>query len=411
MQWLVNKRIVLGISGGVAAYKSAHLVRLLKTAGAQVQVVMTPSAMAFITPLSLQALSGNPVRHDLLDTAAEAAMGHIELARWADFIIIAPASANFIARLSHGLADDLLTTLCLASDAPIAIAPAMNRSMYLNPATQSNLKILQQRGVLQWGPAEGEQACGEVGPGRMLEAQQVLQSLADHFAPGSLAQRRVLITAGPTQEAVDPVRFMSNYSSGKMGYALARAARDAGAEVILVSGPVALTSPRQVERVDVTTAEQMFAAVMDYIADVDIFIAAAAVSDYRFANPVTDKIKKSDTTLSLELVPNPDILAHVAALAERPFCVGFAAETQDVLANATHKLAHKQLDMIVANDVSKAGIGFGCDDNEVTLIYPDREVLLRRASKAQIAENIISLIVEQIQSEHLYEDESSIETC
>lgn len=400
MQRLLNKQVVLGISGGIAAYKSAELVRRLKDAGAQVRVVMTRAAHEFITPLTLQALSGNPVHGDLLDPAAEAAMGHIELARWADLILIAPATADLMARLATGRGDDLLTTLVLATDASIALAPAMNQAMWRDPATQANLQTLLQRGFRVFGPAAGEQACGDVGPGRMLEPVELAMRCAECFELGLLSGRHVLINAGPTREAIDPVRYISNHSSGKMGFALAEAAAEAGARVTLVAGPVNLPTPPRVQRIDVTTAVEMLAACEQAL-PADLFIASAAVADYRPAQCAPGKLKKDTTRedgMTLHLVRNPDILATLATHARRPaYCVGFAAETDDVLGYASDKLTRKNLDLIVANDVSQAGIGFNSDDNAVTLI--DRSLTpqpLPQASKQKLARQIIARIAQHL---------------
>jgi phosphopantothenoylcysteine decarboxylase/phosphopantothenate--cysteine ligase len=392
MSTLANRQIVLGISGGIAAYKAAELVRRLRDLGAQVQVVMTRAAQAFITPLTLQALSGNPVHTDLLDPEAEAAMGHIELARWADLVLIAPASADLLARLAQGIADDLLTTLCLATDAPVAVAPAMNQAMWRDPATQANAGILRDRGIALFGPAEGSQACGDVGPGRMLEAAELAQLAAARFESRLLDGRRVLITAGPTREAIDPVRYISNHSSGKMGFALARAAADAGALTTLIAGPVQLATPEQVRRVDVESAQQMYDAVMAQMSDCDIFIAAAAVADYRPVQVADQKIKKQQEQMSIALVRNPDIVAGVAARSPRPFTVGFAAETRDVATYARDKLERKRLDLIVANDVSAEGIGFNSDNNAVIALWHDGELAFGENSKQQLARELIALI-------------------
>ncbi|SFQ87550.1 phosphopantothenoylcysteine decarboxylase / phosphopantothenate--cysteine ligase [Halopseudomonas formosensis] len=400
MQRLLNKQVVLGISGGIAAYKSAELVRRLKDAGAQVRVVMTRAAHEFITPLTLQALSGNPVHGDLLDPAAEAAMGHIELARWADLVLIAPATADLMARLATGRGDDLLTTLVLATDASIALAPAMNQAMWHDPATQANLETLLQRGFRVFGPAAGEQACGDVGPGRMLEPVELAMRCAECFELGLLSGRHVLINAGPTREAIDPVRYISNHSSGKMGFALAEAAAEAGARVTLVAGPVNLPTPPRVQRIDVTTAVEMLAACEQAL-PADLFIASAAVADYRPAQCAPGKLKKDTTRedgMTLHLVRNPDILATLATHARRPaYCVGFAAETDDVLGYASDKLTRKNLDLIVANDVSQADIGFNSDDNAVTLI--DRSLTpqpLPQASKQKLARQIIARIAQHL---------------
>lgn len=395
---LANRRIIVGVTGGIAAYKSAELIRRLKDQGAEVRAVMTAAAQEFITPLTLQALSGNPVHTTLLDTDAEAAMGHIELARWGDLILVAPASADFIARIAHGHGNDLLTTLCLAARCPIAVAPAMNQAMWAAPATQANLKTLQDRGIKQFGPAAGSQACGDVGLGRMLEATELAEMAADLFPTGILTGKRVVITAGPTREAIDPVRFISNHSSGKMGYALAEAARDAGAQVTLISGPVNLATPERVQRIDVVSADEMLKAALDRVAQTDIFIATAAVADFRPQQAPGQKIKKQDNsgTLTLTLVENPDIVATVARQQPKPFTVGFAAETQDVINYARQKIARKQLDMIVANDVSRSDIGFNSDQNAVTVIWPQGQQTLDLASKHQIARDIIALISQRL---------------
>jgi len=391
-------RVVLGVTGGIAAYKSAELTRRLKDRGADVQVVMTAGAREFVTPLTFQALSGRPVRTDLWDAAAEAAMGHIELARWPQRIVIAPATADFIARLAHGLADDLLSTLCLATDAPIVVVPAMNRLMWSNAATQANVAALRQRGFTILGPAEGAQACGETGAGRMVEPQAIVDAL--FAAPRSfdgnspLRGRKVVVTAGPTRERIDPVRFITNRSSGKMGYAVAEAARDAGAHVVIVSGPVNVPTPPGVQRIDVETAEQMMNAVQAEIADTDIFIAAAAVSDYRMREIAAHKIKKTSDELSLQLSRTPDILATVAAGSPRPFVVGFAAETQNVERNALAKLEGKKLDMIAANQVGE-GLAFDCDDNALTVYWAGGKRELERAPKCQLAGSLIDVIAER----------------
>ena len=395
MQRLQRKRIVLGVGGGIAAYKSAELIRRLRDQGAEVRVVMTRAAREFITPLTLQALSGHPVFNDLLDPAAEAAMGHIELARWADLILVAPATADLMARLAQGLADDLLTTLVLASDAPVALAPAMNQAMWRDPATQANAERLAGRGMRLFGPGAGSQACGDSGPGRMLEADELAQRAADCFERGLLTGRRVLITAGPTREAIDPVRYVSNHSSGKMGFVLAEAAAEAGAAVTLVSGPVHLPTPQRVARIDVVSARDMLAACEGAM-PCDILIAAAAVADYRPEAVASQKMKKdpgSDDGLTLRLVRNPDILATLAARADRPFSVGFAAETEHLLDYAARKLKSKNLDLIVANDVANPQIGFNSEDNAVSVI--DRALQATRfeqASKGQIARQLIAFI-------------------
>ena len=402
MQRLLNKQVILGIGGGIAAYKSAELVRRLKDAGANVRVVMTRAAHEFITPLTLQALSGNPVHGDLLDPAAEAAMGHIELARWADLVLIAPATADLMARLASGRGDDLLTTLVLATDAQLALAPAMNQAMWRDPATQANLETLLQRNFKIFGPAAGEQACGDIGPGRMLEPTDLAVRCADCFERGLLTGQHVLITAGPTREAIDPVRYISNHSSGKMGFALAEAAAEAGARVTLVAGPVNLPTPARVQRIDVTSAQDMLAACEGAL-PANLFIASAAVADYRPASCAPGKLKKdthSDDGMTLQLVRNPDILATLASHTQRPdYCVGFAAETDDVVDYASDKLTRKNLDLIVANDVSQPGIGFNSDDNAVTLIDRSRNPQpLPQASKRKLARQIIAFIADHLNS-------------
>ncbi|MDH3525918.1 MAG: bifunctional phosphopantothenoylcysteine decarboxylase/phosphopantothenate--cysteine ligase CoaBC [Gammaproteobacteria bacterium] len=393
MNTLSGKHILLGVTGGIAAYKSAELVRRLREQGAEVRVVMTAAAREFITPLTLQALSGQPVHSDLLDPRAEAAMGHIELARWADALLVAPATADFIARLVQGRADDLLAAVCLACEAPLAVAPAMNRAMWQQPATQDNLVTLRTRQVHVLGPATGSQACGETGPGRMLEPEELARLLDGLFQVGALAGRRVLVTAGPTREAIDPVRYLSNRSSGKMGYAVARAAAEAGARVTLVTGPVALALPEQVEGIQVETAKQMYAAVMEHIADTDIFIAAAAVADYRPQSVAGRKIKKSAAGMTLVLEPNPDILAAVAALPEPPFTLGFAAETDALEANARNKLRAKSLDMIAANVVGP-GQGFEVDDNALQVFWDGGEQQFGRTRKTRLARQLVALLAE-----------------
>jgi phosphopantothenoylcysteine decarboxylase/phosphopantothenate--cysteine ligase len=388
-------RILLGVTGGIAAYKSAELVRRLRERGAEVQVVMTAGARQFVTPLTFQALSGRPVRSDLWDESAEAAMGHIELARWASHVVIAPASADFLARLAHGLADDLLTTLCLATDAPLTVAPAMNRLMWANAATQANVATLRSRGVTLLGPGDGEQACGETGAGRMVEPAEIVEALfARGAVAGPLAGRKVLITAGPTRERIDPVRFITNRSSGKMGFAVAEAARAAGAEVVLVSGPVNVPTPAGVRRVDVETAEQMMAAVRADLPGTDIFIAAAAVSDYRPVHAAAEKIKKTSDSLMLALSRTTDILATVAAGTPRPFVVGFAAETQNVERNALAKLEGKRLDMIAANQVGD-NLAFDCDENALTVYWPGGKRELARAAKREVAAGLVQAIAER----------------
>ena len=395
MQRLCNKRIVLGVTGGIAAYKSAELIRSLCKLGADVRVVMTKAACEFITPLTLQALSHNPVHLDLLDTRAEAGMGHIELAKWADIVLVAPATADFIARIAGGQADDLLTTLCLATGAPICLAPAMNQGMWRDATTQENVAKLLEKGLKIFGPADGSQACGDVGPGRMLDPDLITLHTAEMFKHDIFTGRNVLITAGPTREDIDPVRFISNHSSGKMAYALAEAAVEAGARVTLVSGPVSIDKPGRVKTIDVISAQQMHDAVQENIEGVDIFIGCAAVSDYRPVEILKDKIKKdpdnTEEILELKLVRNPDIVASVAALDKAPFVIGFAAETSNVIEYATRKMQKKGLNMIVANDVSDENIGFSSDINEVTIMAEGLQKTLPRASKKVLARKILNV--------------------
>lgn len=398
MQQLCNKRILLGITGGIAAYKAAELVRELRKAKAEVRVVMTTAAQEFITPLTLQALSGNPVHYSMLDPEAEAGMGHIELARWADIILVAPASADFIARLTQGMGNDLLTTLCLASDAPLAICPAMNQAMWRDEMTQANIqRLIDLKGKKfhSFGPADGEQACGDIGPGRMLEPSLIAQQCAKLFTSKSLSGLDVVITAGPTREAIDPVRFISNHSSGKMGYALAEAARDAGARVTIISGPVRLSTPEKVSVTQVESASEMLTASLEQQRNCDIFIAAAAVADYRPLQVAQQKIKKSGEQMQLPLVKNPDIVATIAQLEDNPFVVGFAAETQDVATYARGKLEKKNLNMIIANDVSNADIGFNSDSNSVTVFWGENQQDFPCMSKSALAHELIELIAHQ----------------
>lgn len=393
---LANKRIVLGVSGGIAAYKSADLVRRLRDAGAEVQVVMTAAAQSFITPLTLQALSGNPVHTDLLDPAAEAAMGHIELARWADLVLVAPASADCLARLAQGVANDLLTTLWLATKAKLAVAPAMNQQMWAAPATRANLATLQARGVAVFGPAAGSQACGDVGEGRMLESVELANACADQFESGLLTGRHVVITAGPTREALDPVRYLSNHSSGKMGFAIAEACVEAGARVTLIAGPVSLPTPARLKRVNVVSADEMLLAAQAAVEGADVFVATAAVADYRPARVAEQKIKKSADVIALELIKNPDIVATIAARPDRPFVLGFAAETEKVIEHAREKLLRKKLDMIACNDVARADIGFQSDDNALTVIWADGDRHLDKAGKTVIARQLVELLAERL---------------
>ncbi len=395
---LDSKRVLLGVTGGIAAYKACEVTRQLIALGAEVQVVMTQSAQQFVAPLSFQALSGRPVRTDLFDSAAEAAMGHIELARWADLVVVAPASADFMSRLAHGMAPDLLTTLCLATAAPLLLAPAMNRLMWANAATEFNCAQLLDRGIRLVGPTEGEQACGETGVGRMAEPPQIVQSILSllGLTPGPLAGRRVLINAGPTYEDIDPARFIGNRSSGRMGFAIAAEAQRLGAVTVLIAGPVSLPTPQGVRRVDVRSASQMRDAVLREVVGQDIFIAAAAVADYRPAAPQSIKIKRSAASMQLDLMPNPDIVAEVAALPTRPFVVGFAAETNDLLANAQGKLQRKRLDMICANQVGVDGSGFEAECNEVTLVWDGGLCALAHAPKAVIAQQLLHHILQRL---------------
>jgi len=400
MQVLTNKRILLGVTGSIAAYKVADWVRRLREAGAEVRVVMTRGATEFVTPMTFQALSGNPVHLHLLDTGAEAGMGHIELARWADVILVAPASADFLARLSQGRADDLLAAVCLAGgDVPLAVAPAMNVQMWSSAASQENVRLLAGRGVLVLGPDAGEQACGEVGAGRLLSVEAMMPQIAELFTPGSLAGKTILVSAGPTREAIDPVRYLSNHSSGKMGFSIATAAQEAGAKVILVAGPVSLSSPDRVERIDVISAMEMHDVILQQAKAADIFISTAAVADYRPALAEDEKIKRDGENLSLELVPNPDILASVKQQFPRLFCVGFAAETQNLTDYAQQKLHKKGIDMIAANWVGAAakttGGTFGSDDNALHLFWRGGELQLEQASKAKLAHQLIGVTAQR----------------
>jgi phosphopantothenoylcysteine decarboxylase/phosphopantothenate--cysteine ligase len=392
MQTLAGKKILLGISGGIAAYKCAELTRRLIERGAQVRVVMTKAAQEFITPLTMQAVSGHPVSDSLFDPAAEASMGHIELAKWADLVLLAPATADLIARLSAGMGNDLLTTLVLATDSPVAVSPAMNQQMYSNVATQENIATLARRGMHIWGPGAGEQACGDVGPGRMLEPMQLVHLCEQFFQPKVLEGKSVLITAGPTREAIDPVRYISNHSSGKMGFALANAAAQLGAKVTLVSGPVSLSTPAGVERINVASAQEMYDAVMSHATSHDAFISCAAVADYRPEDIASQKLKKTadNDQMVIKMVKNPDIVASVAAMTDkRPFTVGFAAETNDVETYARGKLVKKNLNMICANDVSVEGQGFNSNDNAITLFWPEGELALALESKEALSFKIL----------------------
>ncbi|ELY4774319.1 bifunctional phosphopantothenoylcysteine decarboxylase/phosphopantothenate--cysteine ligase CoaBC [Cronobacter turicensis] len=392
---LAGKKIVLGVSGGIAAYKTPELVRRLRERGAEVRVAMTEAAKAFITPLSLQAVSGYPVSDSLLDPAAEAAMGHIELGKWADLVILAPATADLIARVAAGMANDLVTTICLATPSPVAVVPAMNQQMYRNIATQQNIEQLASRGLRIWGPDSGSQACGDVGPGRMLDPLEIVELAANHFAPvNDLQHLNIMITAGPTRERLDPVRYITNDSSGKMGFAIAAAASARGARVTLVAGPVALATPPGVERIDVGSALEMEAAVQQRAQQQQIFIGCAAVADYRAEAISSEKIKKQGDELTLKMVKNPDIVAGVAALSQnRPYVVGFAAETNNVEEYARQKRLRKNLDLICANDVSQAGHGFNSDTNALHLFWQEGEKVLPLERKALLGQRLLDEIV------------------
>ncbi|WP_167455989.1 bifunctional phosphopantothenoylcysteine decarboxylase/phosphopantothenate--cysteine ligase CoaBC [Buttiauxella izardii] len=392
---LSGKKIVLGVSGGIAAYKTPELVRRLRERGAEVRVVMTEAAKAFITPLSLQAVSGYPVSDSLLDPAAEAAMGHIELGKWADLVILAPATADLIARITAGMANDLVSTICLATPSPVAVVPAMNQQMYRATATQHNLDVLASRGLLMWGPDSGSQACGDVGPGRMLDPLTIVEMAAQHFSViKDLQHLNVMITAGPTRERLDPVRYITNDSSGKMGYAIAAAAAARGANVTLISGPVSLPTPAWVKRVDVTTALEMEAAVQQHVQEQQIFVGCAAVADYRAASVAEEKIKKQGDEITIKMVKNPDIVAGVAALlAHRPYVVGFAAETNNVEEYAQQKRLSKNLDLICANDVSQAGQGFNSENNALHLFWQDGDKVLPLERKELLGHLLLNEIV------------------
>ncbi len=391
MSELQGRKVLLGVTGSIAAYKSPDIVRRLKEQGAEVRVVLTASAEKLVSPTVFQAVSGEPVRGDIWDEKAEAAMGHIELARWADTVLIAPATANVIAQLATGSAENLLTTLVLATDAQIALAPSMNQAMWSDPATQANCDVLRKRNVIFIGPDSGEQACGDVGPGRMSEPVEIVNRLARGGRDGALEGLKVVITAGPTREPIDPVRFVSNRSSGKMGFAVARAAADAGADVTLVAGPVHLPTPPGVNRVDTETTQQMFDATMAVIDDADIYIGAAAISDYRPEHPADQKIKKHADTFELKMVKSPDLLATVAALDDGPFTVGFAAETEKLEEHAGIKLERKRLDMIIANLVG-ATLCFDADDNECVVLWPGGRQPYPKLSKAELARQLVDAI-------------------
>ena len=397
---LVNKRVLLGVSGGIAAYKSAEVIRRLQDFGAIVRVVMTEAATDFITPLTMQALSGNPVHTKLLDTDAEAAMGHIELAKWPDVVLITPASANFMAKITSGKADDLLSTVCLASRSIIAIAPSMNQAMWRNKSTQNNLACLRSRGIKVFGPDDGSQACGDIGPGRMIEPKNIAELTSALFETGSLAGLKVVITAGPTREDIDPVRYISNNSSGKMGYALVEAAVEAGAETVLISGPVNISPSKRAKTIYVKSAKEMHVAAMKEATDCQLFIACAAVADYRPKQKLKQKLKKTDTSMNIDLIKNSDIVTDVAALSNSPFTVGFAAETPettDCLEKlAREKLQRKKLDLIIANDVSIPAIGFDSDYNAVLVIDHDSSEMIAKTSKTILSRQLIVKISQML---------------
>ena len=398
---LSNKRIILGVTGGIAAYKSAEVVRRLQDRGAEVRVVMTPGAEEFLRPLTMQALSGHPVHTGLLDEKAEAGMGHIELARWADLLLIAPASADFIANMVHGRADSLLAAIYLATPAKVAIAPAMNQAMWSHSASVENINNLTRRGVTIIGPESGSQACGDIGPGRMEQPDSIIEQASSLFNSGVLQGKKVVITAGPTREALDPVRYISNHSSGKMGYALAAAAIEAGADVTLISGPVALSIPEKCQGILVMSADEMQQAALEFAKGADIFIATAAVADYKAASIASEKIKSGDDKMTISLEKNPDIVNSVASTFEDLFVIGFAAESNDVETYAKGKLEQKHLDAIVANDISRADIGFNSDDNEVSWIDTDSTIVFSKRSKAQLARDLVAQIAIKINSTHL----------
>ena len=397
---LSNKRIIVGVTGGIAAYKSAEIVRRLQDRGADVRVVMTPGAEEFIRPLTMQALSGHPVHCGLLDEKAEAGMGHIELARWADLLLIAPATADFIATMVHGRADNLLAAIYLATPALVAVAPAMNQGMWRHPASLDNAEKLNQRGVTIIGPDSGIQACGDTGPGRMEQPDTIINQVSDMFTSKSLQGKKVVITAGPTREALDPVRYISNHSSGKMGYALATAALDAGANVVLISGPVNLSIPERCQYLSVISANDMLLASLEYAKKADIFIATAAVADYRAVSIAENKIKSDSDVLTINFEKNPDIVSTVAAANKSLFVVGFAAESTDVENYAKGKLKTKGLNAIIANDISRLDIGFNSDDNEVSWIDTDSSITFSKRSKTQLSRDLIAQIAHKYNDQH-----------
>jgi phosphopantothenoylcysteine decarboxylase/phosphopantothenate--cysteine ligase len=399
MSDIQGRRVLLGVTGSIAAYKSPDIVRRLKDQGAEVRVVLTASAEKLVSPTVFQAVSGEPVRGDIWDEQAEAAMGHIELAKWADLILIAPATANLIAQLAAGSAENLLTTICLASEAPVTLAPSMNQAMWRDAATQANCDVLRKRNVMFIGPDDGEQACGDVGPGRMSEPANIVSRMARGGESGPFEGLRIMVSAGPTREAIDPVRFVSNRSSGKMGFALAKAAADAGAEVTLIAGPVSLPTPPRVERIDVETTQQMCDAALANIGDMDIYIGAAAISDYRPKQAAVQKIKKSADTFTLEMLKSPDLLATIAALENCPFTVGFAAETEKLEQHATDKLNRKKLNMIVANLVGEK-LCFDADDNEVIVLWQDGRLSLPKLSKQELARQLVDVVATRYRLVH-----------
>ena len=398
MLQLANKQILLCVTGGIAAYKAAELIRLFKTYGSEVKVLMTDAAKEFITPLTMQALSGNPVHSDLLDESAEAAMGHIELAKWSDAIVVAPCSADSMAKLALGRGDDLLSAVCLAADSKVFFAPAMNQAMWKDSRTQKNLDTLKANSFIQIGPDAGDQACGDTGPGRMTEPEEITSIVSEAFNLGLLKGKKILITAGPTREKIDPVRYISNKSSGKMGFAIAEAARDQSGIVSIVSGPVSLETPERVSRFDVESAEEMKIKVLELSQEADLFISAAAVSDYKIKETKKNKIKKenSKVEMSLSLTQNDDILKSVASQNPELNLIGFAAETEDLIKNAKEKLKDKKLDLMIANDVSDESIGFDSDENEVFLITKKDEIKLKKTSKSKISRQIIEYIAKNI---------------